>query len=1145
MADRCWYFREAPGKARRATKAPQHTRPDGATPPIEILPEPGASEVVSPHFDVNVISRGKGRNAVLSAAYKHRAKMYFDREARAVNYSEKRDLLHEEFVIPADAPEWVRIIANDQLAARASEAFWNRVESFEGRLDAQLAKDVTLALPIELTSDQNIALVREFVEQHVLANGMVADWVYHNLPGNPHAHLMMTLRPLTVQGFGSKKIKVVSADGTPRRNSNGRIVYRNWGGGLKEFNAFRDGWFACQNRHLALAGLDVRIDGRSFERRGIDLEPMIRFKAETKAMERRIESWKIPVLRKPKSIALQAERREKNARRIQRRPEIVLDLIASQKSVFDERDIAKILHRYTDDERVFAQLMARILQSPDILRIERERIEFGTGARVPAKYTTRKLIHLEAEMAKRATWLTCHSTHGVRKELTRALSASRLSEEQQTAVANITGDGRLAAVVGRAGAGKTTMMKVAREIWEAAGYQVVGGALAGKAAEGLEKEAGIYAATLSSWERRWAEGCAILNNKTIFILDEAGMVSSRQMASLIETVAKEGAKLVLVGDPDQLQPIEAGAPFRAILERVGYSELDTIYRQRQDWMRTASMALARGQVGHAVGAYEAQDRIVSTGLKADAVEALIADWDRDHNPTKTSLILAHLRRDVRALNEKARAKLVERGVIEKGVPFATQEGVLHFAPGDQIVFLKNDRLLNVKNGMIGRVLEASFNKIIVEVGEREYRRSVTVESRFYPNLDLGYATTIHKSQGSTVDNVKILASLSLDRHLAYVAMTRHREELTIYYGRDSFGKAGGLVSVLSRTNAKESTLDYTDRSVYRNALRFAELRGLHFAAVARTLVRDRLEWTVRQKQRLSDAVQRLAVIGHRIGLGIPFAQMRQSGASDHKIPVIAGIKSFPKTFVEAVEERLAADVNLKREWENVRFRLRLVYADPQMAFNALDLGNILKNGHLADATLVKIARDPEMFGAIKGKGGLLAWRADKQDRASALANVPALSRSLERYIRLRREAERKHEAEERNLRTKLAIDIPALSSRAKQALIKARDAIDRSDAQAVVQAMSTEIKVSAELERFSKAVAGRFGERTFLGIAANDAGGEVFGQMASGMSIAQQADLRASWGLLRAIQQLAAHKRVSLAAKQAVSQVKNQGLSLK
>ncbi len=164
--------------------------------------------------------------------------MYFEREATTAKYSEKRDLLHEEFAIPVGGPEWLQSIVVGTSATSASEAFWNRVENFEERLDAQLARDVMLALPIELTSDQNIALVREFVEQHVLANGMVADWVYHNTPGNPHVHLMMTFRPLTVAGFGLKEMKVVSADGTPRRRSNGRIAYRNWVGDLRNSMPF-------------------------------------------------------------------------------------------------------------------------------------------------------------------------------------------------------------------------------------------------------------------------------------------------------------------------------------------------------------------------------------------------------------------------------------------------------------------------------------------------------------------------------------------------------------------------------------------------------------------------------------------------------------------------------------------------------------------------------------------------------------------------------------------------------------------------------------------------------------------------------------------------------------------------------------------
>src|SRR5690606_31464308 len=150
--------------------------------------------------------------------------------------------------------------------------------------------------------------------------------------------------------------------------------------------------------------------------------------------------------------------------------------------------------------------------------------------------------------------------------------------------------------------------------------------------------------------------------------------------------------------------------------------------------------------------------------------------------------------------------------------------------------LKNEGSLGVKNGMIGRVIEAAPNRIVAVVGEGDQRRQVTVEQRFYNNLDHGYATTIHKSQGVTVDRVKVLASLSLDRHLTYVAMTRHREYLQAYFGRRSFEMNGGLTKTLSQRNAKETTLDYERGTLYREALRFAENRGLHIMQVARTLL---------------------------------------------------------------------------------------------------------------------------------------------------------------------------------------------------------------------------------------------------------------------------------------------------------------------
>lgn len=1099
-----------------------------------------------PHFSVSIVARGSGRSAVLSAAYRHCARMEFEREARMIDYSRKQGLLHEEFVIPADAPEWLRTMIGDRSVAGASEAFWNKVEAFEKRADAQLAKDVTIALPIELTAEQNIALMRDFVASHITAKGMVADWVYHDAPGNPHVHLMTTLRPLTQDGFGAKKVAVLAPDGKPLRNDAGKIVYELWAGSADDFNAFRDGWFVCQNKHLALAGLDVRIDGRSYEQQGIGVEPTIHLGVGAKAIERKSAKAAQPIVLE--RIELQEERRATNARRIQRRPEIVLEMITREKSVFDERDVAKILHRYIDDAGLFQSLMARILQSPETLRLDRERFDLAIGIRAPAKYTSREMIRLEAEMVNRAVWLSGRTSHGVRETVLEATFArhSRLSDEQRTAIAHVAGGERIAAVIGRAGAGKTTMMKAARDVWEAAGYRVVGGALAGKAAEGLEKEAGIASRTLSSWELRWNQDRNLLDDKTVFVLDEAGMVSSRQLALFVEAVTTVGAKLVLVGDPEQLQPIEAGAAFRAIADRIGYAELETIYRQHEQWMRDASLDLARGKVSEAVDAYRAHGRMMGSELKAQAVENLIADWNRDYDPDKTSLILAHLRRDVRMLNGMARTKLVERGIVAEGFAFKTEDEIRSFAAGDRIVFLRNEGSLGVKNGMLARVVEAAPGRIVAEIGEGENRRQVVVEQRFYNNVDHGYATTIHKAQGATVDRVKVLASLSLDRHLTYVAMTRHREDLAVYYGQRSFAKAGGLIPLLSRRNAKETTLDYEKTPFYRQALRFAEARGLHLMNVARTIARDRLEWTIRQKQKLLDLAARLAAIGAALGLARRDRQSVPNTVKEAK-PMVAGITTFAKSLELTVEDRLAADPGLKKQWQDISSRFHLVYAQPEVAFAAVNVDAMLKDRNVASATMAKIAAEPESFGALKGKTGIFASRADRQDRDTALINAPALARNLERYLHARAEAERKHETQERAVRLKVSVDIPALSPGAKQTLERVRDAIDRNDLPSGLEYALADKMVKAELEGFARAVSERFGERTFLGVGAKEANGEAFRSVTAGMTDGQKSEVQTAWNAMRTVQQLSAHERAAESIKQAeaLRQTQAKGISLK
>nr|WP_237682007.1 Ti-type conjugative transfer relaxase TraA [Agrobacterium vitis] len=1065
----------------------------------------------------------------MSAAYRHCAKMEYEREARTIDYTRKQGLLHEEFVLPADAPKWVRALIADRFVSGASEAFWNKVEAFEKRADAQLARDLTIALPLELTPEQNIALVRDFVEKHIQAKGMVADWVYHDNPGNPHIHLMTTLRPLTDDGFGSKKVAVIGEDGQPVRTKSGKIIYELWAGSTDDFNSLRDGWFERLNHHLALGGIDLRIDGRSYEKQGIDLEPTIHLGVGAKAIERKAKEQGVrPELER---IELNEQRRLENTRRILNNPAIVLDLITREKSVFDERDVAKVLHRYVDGPGVFQQLMLRIILNRQVLRLQRDTIEFATGEKVPARYSTRAMIRLEATMVRQALWLSNRDGQAVSDA---ALDATfrrheRLSEEQKAAIERIAGPARIAAVVGRAGAGKTTMMKAAREAWELAGYRVVGGALAGKAAEGLEKEAGIESRTLASWELRWNRGRDVLDDKTVFVMDEAGMVASKQMAGFVDAVVRAGAKIVLVGDPEQLQPIEAGAAFRAIVDRIGYAELETIYRQREDWMRKASLDLARGNVEKALTAYEANVRITGTRLKAEAVERLIGDWNHDYDQTKTTLILAHLRRDVRMLNIMAREKLVERGIVGEGHVFKTADGIRQFDVGDQIVFLKNETSLGVKNGMIAHVTEAAPSRIVAVIGEGDQRRQVIVEQRFYSNLDHGYATTIHKSQGATVDRVKVLASLSLDRHLTYVAMTRHREDLQLYYGTRSFAFNGGLSKVLSRRNAKETTLDYERGTLYRQALRFAESRGLNIVQVARTLVRDQLDWTLRQKTKLVELGQRLADFAERLGLHHPLKTQTMKEAA----PMVAGIKTFSGSVADTVGDKLGADLALKQQWEEVSARFRYVFADPETAFRAMNFDTVLADKDSARQALQKLEAEPTSIGALKGKTGILASKVDREARRIAELNVRALKRDLEQYLRMRETASQRLQADEQALRQRVSIDIPALSPAACVVLERVRDAIDRNDLPAALGYALSNRETKLEIDGFNKAVTERFGERTLLTNAARQPSGTLFDKLSNGMQPAQKEQLKEAWPVMRTAQQIAAHERTTQTLKQA------------
>ena len=273
-----------------------------------------------------------------------------------------------------------------------------------------------------------------------------------------------------------------------------------------------------------------------------------------------------------------------------------------------------------------------------------------------------------------------------------------------------------------------------------------------------------------------------------------------------------------------MQPINAGAAFRAIADRIGFIELEGVRRQTEAWQRQASVDFGRSRTAEGLAAYAEHGAVRFEADGAQARAAIVRDVmaDMAANPESSRIVLAHRRVDVRALNDDVRDARREKGELTNEAAFPTHDGERQFAAGDRLVFLENDRKLGVKNGMLGTVERAEEGAVRVRLDPSEGKESgrlVEVDAESYRAVDHGYATTIHKSQGATVDRAFVLASESMDRHLAYVGMTRHRAAVMLYAARDEFRDLGALSDRLSRSNAKETTLDY-ERAGY------AERRGL-------------------------------------------------------------------------------------------------------------------------------------------------------------------------------------------------------------------------------------------------------------------------------------------------------------------------------
>jgi conjugative relaxase-like TrwC/TraI family protein len=330
-------------------------------------------------------------------------------------------------------------------------------------------------------------------------------------------------------------------------------------------------------------------------------------------------------------------------------------------------------------------------------------------------YTTKEVIALEEKMLSQVSDLKRSANYSP-GTATIAIP-SFLNQEQKKALYDITQEtASIHAVSGMAGTGKTTLLKTAREFWEAQGYEVRGAALAAVAAKGLEDGAGIKSQTIAKLlmdvEQAKEEKRSTLTAKTILVIDEAGMVGTRQMGELIEAVHKSGGKIVLVGDERQLQPIEHGAPFKAIGERIGASELKDIRRQRDLWARDAAKNFAFGETRQALQAYAERGLLRVAESRNEAMRQLVSDWMKDTNPAKERLILAGTKVETGALNQQVQEARLRRGELGE-LSIKIKESILY--ENDRVLFTRNSKMYGVNNGDTGTINSIDLKKRLLTV----------------------------------------------------------------------------------------------------------------------------------------------------------------------------------------------------------------------------------------------------------------------------------------------------------------------------------------------------------------------------------------------------------------------------------------------
>ncbi|WP_154793214.1 MobF family relaxase [Occultella kanbiaonis] len=494
-----------------------------------------------------------------------------------------------------------------------------------------------------------------------------------------------------------------------------------------------------------------------------------------------------------------------------------------------------------DAEQLAAEVVDQVLASsvhltnpdtdehrpPDLSRADGESIYTVHGAE---KYTSMDVLNAEEDLLRAATSPGGFVVSG--EVFQSAVAEVQIDNQVRLDAAQIElahrfacGPNRIEVGIGPAGTGKTTAMRAFAAAVTAAGGRVLGLAPSAVAAGILAEELGTHAETIHKLIDTYMRGSIpaelLLDEDTVIVIDEAAMAGTLELQAVLELATRAGVAVRLLGDPSQLDAVGAGGALRMIANTVGAAELRDVYRFRVPGEDEAGLLVRDGRPA-GLDFYIDNAR-VHTGSRESALEEIYAAWVQDHAAGRNAIMIAANNDDVASLNTRCRLHRSIEGLVETlGVDLAdgTIAGV-----GDVVVTRRNERRLRhghtdyVKNGDMWIVTARHSDGSLV-VRHRVHKTTTRLPARYVrEHIQLGYASTIHRAQGMTVDVARVLVDASLTREHLYTAITRGRQSNDLYVvteelldaslhhpARPDIAARTALERVLARTTVGEGAL---------------------------------------------------------------------------------------------------------------------------------------------------------------------------------------------------------------------------------------------------------------------------------------------------------------------------------------------------